>query len=139
MLSQEPNDLNNNATPGGNQYQLAMSEALARHEAEVMKVGALRKIQEQDFRAQVKMQEEIARAEQEQESFKKLQLYQELGQQMKDVENKRKAEMLEKKEKIATTGGPTMEAEDVDAKKQKIKDQKNLVKLNLTKQKEMEN
>ena len=52
---------------------------------------------------------------------------------MKDVENKRKAEMLEKKEKIATTGGPTMEAEDVDAKKQKIKDQKNLVKLNLTK------
>ena len=32
-----------------------MSEALARHEAELMKVGQLRKLQEQDFRAQIEM------------------------------------------------------------------------------------
>ena len=44
---------------GGNQYQLAMSEALARHEAEVMRVGQLRKLQEQDFKAQIEMQKEI--------------------------------------------------------------------------------
>ena len=43
-----------------------MSEALARHEAEVMRVGELRKLQELDFNAQVKMQEEIRNAEMEQ-------------------------------------------------------------------------
>ncbi len=57
---------------------------------------------------------------------------------MKDVDAKKIAEQLEKKEKVATTGGPTMEAEDVEAKRKKFKDQQNLVKLNLTKQKDME-
>ena len=57
---------------------------------------------------------------------------------MKDVEAKKQAEKLEKKEKVATTGGPTLEAEDADAKKKKFKAQQNLTKLQLIKQKEME-
>ena len=47
-----------------------MSEALARHEAELMRVGELRKLQEQDFQAQIKMQEEIVKAEREQKNFR---------------------------------------------------------------------
>ena len=54
---------------------MAMSEALARHEAELLRVAELRKIQEKDFKAQVEMQEEIVRAEKEQENFKKVQLF----------------------------------------------------------------
>ena len=56
-----------------------MSEALARHEAELMKVGQLRKLQEQDFRAQIEMQEKIRQSEKDQENFKKVQLNQELA------------------------------------------------------------
>lgn len=56
-----------------------MSEALARHEAELLKVGQLRKLQEQDFRAQIEMQEKIRQSEKDQENFKKVQLNQELA------------------------------------------------------------
>ena len=63
---------------------MAMSEALARHEAELMRVAELRKLQEQDFKNQVEMQDEIVRAEKEQENFKKVQLFAELGQQMRE-------------------------------------------------------
>ena len=51
--------------PAGNQYQLAMSEALARHEAELQKVSDLRKLQEKDFRRQIEVQAEIVAAEKE--------------------------------------------------------------------------
>ena len=57
---------------------------------------------------------------------------------MKEGTLKKQAEKMEKKEKIATTGGPTMEPEDVGLKMKKIKDQQNLTKLSLTKQKAME-
>lgn len=67
-----------------------------------------------------------------------MQLYQELNVQMKEGTLKKEAEKMEKKEKIATTGGPTMESEDVGLKMKKIKDQQNLTKLSLTKQKAME-
>lgn len=64
---------------GENQYQLAMSEALARHEQELYRIEELKKLQEHDFRQQVLMQEEIKKAEKEQANFKKVQLYTELG------------------------------------------------------------
>ena len=57
---------------------------------------------------------------------------------MKECTLKKEAEKMEKKEKIATTGGPTMEPEDLSLKIKKIKDQQNLTKLSLTKQKAME-
>ena len=43
-----------------------MGEALARHEQALMRVGELRKLQEQDFKQQIKMQDEIVNAEKEQ-------------------------------------------------------------------------
>ena len=55
-----------------------MSEALQRHEQDLLRMKQLRKIQENDFKEQIKMQEEIVKAEQEQQDFKKLQLHQEL-------------------------------------------------------------
>ena len=60
--------------PGGNQYQLAMSEALARHEQELQKVSDLRKLQEQDFRKQIKLQEEIVQAEKDAKLFRQMQM-----------------------------------------------------------------
>ena len=42
-----------------------MSEALARHEQELMRIGELKKLQENDFKQQVQMQAEIAKAEKE--------------------------------------------------------------------------
>lgn len=42
-----------------------MGEALARHEESLMRVQELRKLQEKDFRQQIRMQEEIANAEKE--------------------------------------------------------------------------
>ena len=61
-----------------------MGEALARHEEELMRVNELKKLQEQDFHSQIKMQGEIIAAEKEQEKFKKVQLFQELSNQMSD-------------------------------------------------------
>lgn len=107
---------------GGNQYQLAMSEALARHEAELLKVGQLRKLQEQDFRAQIEMQEKIRQSEKDQENFKKVQLNQELAVQIKELNEKKVAEKKERKDKVMTSGGPTMQAEDIEAIRKKHKD-----------------
>ena len=42
---------------------------MARHEAELIKVGELKKLQEQDFHKQIKMQEEIVTAEKEARKF----------------------------------------------------------------------
>ena len=64
--------------PGGNQYQLAMSEALARHEAELQKVSDLRKLQEKDFRRQIEVQAEIVAAEKEAKQFRQMQMDAEL-------------------------------------------------------------
>ena len=61
-----------NSESGENQYQLAMTEALARHEQELMRVGQLRKLQAQDFKQQIAIQEEIVAAERDQDAFKKV-------------------------------------------------------------------
>lgn len=61
------------------------------------------------------MQDEIVSAEREQEKFKKVQLHMELGQQVREREGKTKAEVMERKEKVMTSGGPTMEAEDTES------------------------
>lgn len=47
-----------------------MSEALARHEQELQKVSDLRKLQEQDFYKQIKLQEEIVQAEKDAKLFR---------------------------------------------------------------------
>ena len=99
-----------------------MSEALARHEAELLKVGQLRKLQEQDFRAQIEMQEKIRQSEKDQENFKKVQLNQELAVQIKELNEKKVAEKKERKDKVMTSGGPTMQAEDIEAIRKKHKD-----------------
>ena len=117
---------------------MAMSDALARHEAELMKVGQLRKIQEQDFRAQVEMQEQIKKSDKEQENFRKVQLDHELTRQMNEVTAKKKAEKLERKDKVLTSGGPTQYTEDTAAIQKKFKDQQKLTKLNLEKQRDMD-
>ena len=67
------------------------------------------------------MTDEIVRAEQDKNEFRKVQLNQELGQQMRERAVKREAERAEKKEFVMTTGGPTMEAEDLDALNQRYK------------------
>jgi shikimate kinase len=89
-----------------------MSEALARHENELLRVGELRKLQENDFRQQLVMQVEIDKAVKEQEGFKKVQLFQELSDQIREDEVKRAATKKEKKDKVCTSGGPTMINED---------------------------
>lgn len=71
-------EVDGNAPLGENQYQLAMSEALLRHEADLVRVQQLKKLQERDFKEQIKMQDDIVKAEREQEEFKKVQLHQEL-------------------------------------------------------------
>ena len=67
------------------------------------------------------MSEEIVKAEQDKGEFKKVQLQQELGEQIRDRAAKREAERAERKEFVMTTGGPTMEAEDLDALNQRHK------------------
>lgn len=67
------------------------------------------------------MTDEIVKAEQDKGEFKKVQLNQELGQQMRERAVKREAERAERKEFIMTTGGPTMEAEDLDALNERFK------------------
>ena len=104
-----------------NQYQLAMGEALARHEQALLRVGQLKKLQEKDFNQQIKMQEEIVNAEREQDKFKKVQLNTELGQQIREKQEKLKAEVTERKQLVMTSGGPTMEAEDVEELNKKHK------------------
>ena len=121
-----------------NQYQLAMGEALARHEAELLRVGALKRLQEDDFRAQIRMQEDVVRAEQDQALFKKVQLHQELGQQVRERHQKTQAEHHERKEHVLTSGGPTMEAEDVGELEKKFRNQKLLTKVTLSKQRDAE-
>ena len=108
-----------------------MSEALARHEEELIRVGELRKLQEMDFRQQLQMQEDIAKAEKEQESFKKLQLHQELSKQMREGQIKKEAMNNEKKDKVVTSGGPTMHAEDAAELKRKYRNQQLLIQLQL--------
>ena len=93
--------------PGGNQYQLAMSEALARHEKELQKVSDLRKLQEQDFRKQIKLQEEIVQAEKDAKLFRQMQMNQELGEQIKQFDARKKADVQERKAQVMTSGGPT--------------------------------
>jgi len=106
----------------GNQYQLAMSEALARHEQELQKVSELRKLQEQDFRKQIKLQEEILRAEQEQKQFRQMQMHAELGQQIQEFEARKNADVQDRRAKVMTSGGPTQESEDYEALMKKFKD-----------------
>lgn len=67
------------------------------------------------------MSEEIVKAEQDKGEFKKVQLHQELGQQVRERAVKREAERAERKELVMTTGGPTMEAEDLDALNQRYR------------------
>ena len=61
------------------------------------------------------MTDEIVKAEQDKGEFKKVQLQQELGEQVRERAVKREAERAQRKEFVMTTGGPTMEAEDLDA------------------------
>ena len=48
-------------------------------------------------------------------------MQQELGEQVRDRAVKREAERAQRKEFVMTTGGPTMEAEDLDALNQRYK------------------
>ena len=41
---------------------------------------------------------------------------------MREQKAKKDAEKKERKDKVCTTGGPTMEAEDVEAMRKKLKD-----------------
>ena len=96
---------------------------MARHEEGLMRVGQLKKLQEQDFNQQVKLQTEIVNAEKEQEKFKKVQMHMELGQQVKENKVKQKAEVKERKEMVMTSGGPTMEAEDLESLQKRFRAQ----------------
>ena len=55
---------------------------------------------------------------------------------MRQQKENRAAEKRERKEKIMTSGGPTMHAEDADVLRMKMKNQKMLTKLNLEKQRD---
>ena len=57
---------------------------------------------------------------------------------MKEAQAKRAAEKKEMKDKIMTSGGPTQEPEDVEGMRKKFKDQQKLTKINLEKQRDME-
>ena len=62
-----------------------MSEALNRHEQDLLKVAELRKIQQQDWKQQIQMQDDIDKLEAEQKSFMKVRLHEELLQQMREA------------------------------------------------------
>ena len=53
---------------------------MKRHEQELLKVAELKKIQEQDFRRQIKMQDDVEKLESEQKQFLKTRLHTELLQ-----------------------------------------------------------
>ena len=55
-----------------------------------------------------------------------------------DRAQKAEVEKNERKQFVLTSGGPTMEAEDVDSINKKFKQQQMLNKLNLSKQRDME-
>ena len=61
-----------------NQYQMAMNEALKRHEQSLHKVKELRKAQEDDFRHQINMESDIIKLETEQANYKKTKLNEDL-------------------------------------------------------------
>ena len=65
-------------------------------------------------------------------------MHNELTQQVTEKDKKKEAERNERKELIMTSGGPVMDAEDVEQIRQKFKAQQTLNKLNLTKQREMD-
>ena len=67
------------------------------------------------------MQDEIAKAEQDVVKFKKVQLHQELGHQVRERKQKDIADKQERKEKLATSGGPALEAEDLEDIAKKFK------------------
>lgn len=84
------------------------------------------------------MQEDIVNAEKEARKNHQMQLSQELGHQMKEFEARRQADKLERKEKVLTSGGPTQEYVDVPALNKKANERKVLVRLDLTKQRDMD-
>ena len=62
----------------------------------------------------------------------------ELGQQMKEFEARKQADVQERKLKVMTSGGPTQDPEDVEALNKKFRDQQTLTKLVLEKQRDMD-
>ena len=62
-----------------------MSEALNRHEQDLLKVAELRKLQQEDWKRQIQMQDDIDKLEAEQKSFMKTRLHEELLQQMREA------------------------------------------------------
>ena len=84
------------------------------------------------------MQDEIVNAEKEQEKFKKVQLHTELGHQIAEKQQKQVADKVERKQMVMTSGGPVMEAEDIESINKKFRLQQQLTKLNLSKQRDME-
>ena len=85
------------------------------------------------------LEKEIVNAEREQTKFKKTQISHELGLQVKERQAKDIAEKVERKTKVMTSGGPTMLHEDQDEVHKKVLQQKLLVRINLEKQKGMDN
>ena len=67
------------------------------------------------------MQDEIVNAEKEQEKFKKVQLHTELGHQIAERQQKKVADTMERKLKVMTSGGPVMEAEDIESINKKFR------------------
>lgn len=57
---------------------------------------------------------------------------------MKEQQTRKVAEKVARKDKVMTSGGPTMETEDIEAIKNKFKNQKMVTKLELEKQMQME-
>ena len=115
-----------------NQYQLAMNEAIKRHEQNVKKIQELRKIQEDDFRQQVDMEGDIIKLENEQVAYKKTKLNEDLKEQMRQNEIKNQFDTEQNKIPVSTNGGPVVPERSIVI--QKFKNKQALTKLDLERQ-----
>ena len=111
---------------------MAMNEALKRHEQSLHKVKELRKAQEDDFRHQINMESDIIKLETEQANYKKTKLNEDLQEQMRQNEIRRKFDKDESKQLVSTNGGPALpDRMDII---QKYKSKQAITKLDLERQ-----
>ena len=67
-----------------------MTNALQRHEEKLEKLGVLSKLQDEDFKMQLEVRNDVARLQKEENKLRKTKLQQELRQQMRENSEKKR-------------------------------------------------
>ena len=67
-----------------------MTNALQRHEEKLEKLGVLSKLQDEDFKMQLEVRNDVARLQKEENKLRKTKLQEELRQQMRENSEKKR-------------------------------------------------